>query len=505
MARDVAVRFEERNNFSRLDDGYELLPFRFARLSNLPNQVLVTSPVGEYLFLSENDFSRLIDNRLRRDSDLYRSLRTRQFVCDAERGPFFEGLSAQQKTRKLFATEDPALHIFVVTLRCDHRCPYCQVTPRLVSECGFDMTTATADSALDLVFQSRAPVITIEFQGGESALAFERIRYIVENAESRQRIPGQQIRFVVATTLHLFTDEMLEFCRDHSIELSTSLDGPAHVHNANRIIPTRDSFERTIMGIERARGICGHDRVAALATITRYSLPFAKEIIDTYVEFGFDSISLRPISPFGFAVKSARKLAYTMDEYLKFYRDALDYLVQINLAGTPLDESYATMLLTKILTPFPTTYVDLQSPAAGGSGVLVYNYDGGVYVSDEGRMLAEMGDNRFRMGSVDDTMATLRNSDAMRIIRDAGVAERLPGCSECAFVPYCGADPVFHVATQNDPVGHRPTSEFCQKHMGQFRILFEYLAKHDPDTMRVFLSWMGHRSAADISHVGYLV
>ncbi len=167
-------------------------------------------------------------------------------MCDAERGPFFEGLAAQHRTRKLFTTEDPSLHIFVVTLRCDHRCPYCQVTPRLVSERGFDMTRNTADAALDLVFESRAPCLTIEFQGGESALAFERIRYIVERAETRQRLPGQQVRFVMATTLHLLTDAMLAFCRDHKIELSTSLDGPAHVHNANRINRTRDSFERTV-------------------------------------------------------------------------------------------------------------------------------------------------------------------------------------------------------------------------------------------------------------------
>jgi len=505
MTRDSAIRFDNRETFAPTDEGYELMPFRFTRLPNLSGQVLVTSSVGEYLFLSEDDFSRLVDHQLTRDSDLYRALRTRQIVCDAERGPFFEGLAAQHRTRKLFTTEDPSLHIFVVTLRCDHRCPYCQVTPRLVSERGFDMTRNTADAALDLVFESRAPCLTIEFQGGESALAFERISYIVERAETRQRLPGQQVRFVMATTLHLLTDEMLAFCRDHKIELSTSLDGPAHVHNANRINRTRDSFERTVEGIERARAVCGHDRVAALATITRNSLPFAREIVDTYVELGFDSISVRPISPFGFAVKSVRKLGYTMDEYLRFYRDALAYLIQINLSGTAIEESYATLLLTKILTPFPTTYVDLQSPAAAGNSVLVYNYDGGVYVSDEGRMLAEMGDDRFRMGSVHDAMTTLRRSNAMRIIREAGVAEQLPGCSECAFVPFCGADPVFHVATQGDPVGHRPTSEFCHRHTGLFRILFEYLAKRDPDTMRVFLSWMGRRPLTEVPHAGYLV
>lgn len=497
--------FEAPEAFAATTDGYEILPFRHARIPKLPGQILLTSPVGEYIFLSRADFGLMTDHTLRRDSDLYRKLRARQFVCDPERGPLLEGLAAQRRTQKLFSTHDPALHIFVVTLRCDHRCPYCQVTPRRPGEHGFDMSMLTAEAALDRVFESQAPSLTIEFQGGESGLAFDRVRQIVESAERRKRIAGQQLRFVIATTLHLLDDDMLLFCRDHGIELSTSLDGPATVHNANRINPTKDSFQHTIAGIERARRICGEDSVDALATITRHSLPYAKEIINTYVEMGFKSISLRPLSPFGFAVKSADKIGYSTADYLDFYREALEHLIALNLTGTTIEETYATLLLTKILTPFPTNYVDLQSPAAAGRGVLTYNYDGSVYVSDEGRMLAEMGDDRFRMGSVHEPLSVLQSSAAMSIINEAGDAERLPGCRDCAFVPYCGADPVFHVATQNDPVGHRPTSEFCHRHTGLFHILFEYLAQRNPDTMRVFLSWMRHRSAEEIPYAGYLV
>jgi len=50
-----------------------------------------------------------------------------------------------------------------------------------------------------------------------------------------------------------------------------------------------------------------------------------------------------------------------------------------------------------MLTPFTPGYVDLISPSGIGIGALVYNYDGDVYASDEGRMLAEMGDKRFRL------------------------------------------------------------------------------------------------------------
>ena len=460
--------------------------------------------VGEHLLVSEQDFSKLQRGKLDPGTELFRDLRNRQIVCDIARGPFLEGLQAQQRTRKHFVDEGPALHIFVLTLRCDHRCHYCQVTPQRVGAVGYDMDGAIASAALDRVFECDAEVLTLEFQGGESALAFDLLQQIVEDAEARALQANRRLRFVMATTLHRMTDEMLAFCRDHRIELSTSLDGPKHVHDACRPNVARDSFDRTVEGIARARAVCGHDRVAALTTVTKRSLPFAREIVDTYVELGFDSIALRPLSPYGFAVRSQRKIGCTVEEYLRFYREALTYLIAVNLAGRAIEESYATLLLTRILTPFPTRYVDLQSPAAMGRNVLVYNYDGAVYVSDEARMLAEMGDPRFRMGSVHDSLETLMGSDAMRIIEEAGDAERLPGCSECVFVPYCGADPVFHVATQNDPVGHRPSSEFCRRHMGLFELVFELLARQDPDVMRVFLSWLTRRSVSEIPYPGYM-
>ena len=500
-----AIRFCGPEEYRPGTEGgtYDLLPFRHTRVPGVPGKVLVTSAVGEYAWLSEDDFRQMANGRLDPATDAYRNLRTRQIICDTERGPFLPGLAAQHRTRKHFAEEDPALHIFVLTLRCDHRCLYCQVSPRHTSACGFDMDEETADAAIERVFESRAQVLTVEFQGGETALTFPLLRRLVMRVAHRAAKTGRQVRFVMATTLHLMTDEMLSFCRDMNVFLSTSLDGPAQVHNANRPNPTRDSFERTLRGLDRARSICGHERVAALATVTKHSLPFPREIVDTYLDLGFESIALRPISPFGLAVKTRQKLGYTTEEYLRFYREALEYLIELNLSGRMMDESYATLLLTRILTPFPTSYADLQSPAAAGRSVLVYNYDGGVYVSDEARMLAEMGDDRFRMGSVHDSLPVLQQSSAMRIVNQHGCAESLPGCAECAFVPYCGADPVFHVATQGDPVGNRPTSEFCIRHTGLFHLLFKMLATQNPDTLRVFLSWMTRRPVAELAHPGY--
>src|SRR5205085_12143135 len=137
---------------------------------------------------------------------------------------------------------------------------------------------------------------------------------------------------------------------------------------------------------------------------------------------------------------------------------ALERILEWNRRGVAVQEVYSAILLRKILTPFGTGYVDLQSPSGAGLSAVLYNYDGDVYASDEGRMLAEMNDKSFRLGNLHvDTYEGVMGGDRLRTIAEQSCSEVMPGCSECAFVPFCGADPVFHWATQGDLMGHRPT------------------------------------------------
>jgi radical SAM protein with 4Fe4S-binding SPASM domain len=105
-------------------------------------------------------------------------------------------------------------------------------------------------------------------------------------------------------------------------------------------------------------------------------------------------------------------------------------------------------------------------------------------------MLAEMGDYSFRIGKLGrDQYEAVMRGDRVRAIVENSCLETMPGCSECAYVPYCGSDPVYNWATQRDPVGHRPTSEFCARQMGTFELLFDYLRGNDPFIRRLLLAW----------------
>jgi His-Xaa-Ser system radical SAM maturase HxsB len=450
---------------------------------------VLTNLAGEYIVLPKATVARLVRHELDMESDVFEELASRHFVMTGDSDAALDLLAVKYRTKQSLLASFTSLFMYVVSLRCDHSCPYCQVSRQSVDRHAYDMKPEVADKAIDFMFRSPSPAIKVEFQGGEPLLNFPLIRRIVERVEERNATEGRDLQFVIATNLAPLTDDILAYCREHEIFISTSLDGPKPLHNLNRPRPGGDSHELAEEGIRRVREALGHDGVSALMTTTAASLPCPEAIVDEYVRLGFSSIFLRPISPYGFAVKTGQVRKYTVDEWLDFYRQALAYIIDLNHRGVPFREEYSALILRKMLTPYPTSYVDLQSPAGIGIAGLVFNYDGDIYASDEARMLAETGDRRFRLGNLDaDTFEDVMFSDTLVDVLAETMTEGVPMCVDCGFQPYCGSDPVYHHATQGDAVGFKPSSGFCRKNMQVMRHLIGLL-EDDERAASILQGW----------------
>jgi His-Xaa-Ser system radical SAM maturase HxsB len=465
---------------------YHLLPFRFLHLDG---GELLVNEAGEYFMAAAGTAEILVRHKLETNNGLYTTLKAKHFVWDGDTDPLLDVLATKYRTKKSFLDNGPTLHIMVLTQRCDNACRYCQITSQNRDQRGYDMSRETARRSLELVMRSPGKQLTIEFQGGEPLLNLDVLEYTIDAAHELATKNGKHVALVLATNLAHASDDVLTFLRDRAVKISTSLDGPEYLHNANRPRHRENSYQVTVDRIKRAREFVGFENVSALMTTTKASLQYPREIVDEYVAQGFQAIFLRSLSPYGFAANNS-ELSYTVDEFLRFYVAALEYIIELNRHGNRMSEVFATIVLTKILTPYPTGYVDLQSPCGAGNTVLVYNHNGDVYPSDEARMLSAMGNETFRLGNVHDDYFNIARSPAYEYLMSAACNETLPGCAECAFQAYCGSDPVRCHASQGDSYGNRPTSEFCAKHKRILTHLFRLLRSADPELLRMFFGWI---------------
>ncbi len=480
-------KFSTLDKYVSKEGHYELLPFRFESLDG--DDVVLTNFVGEFVILKRGKLDEVVHKRLLPSDEIYSLLRTRHFIKEASDTASIQLLGLKTRTKYSNIRNFTNLHLFVVSLRCDHSCPYCQVSRQSENKAAFDMTEETADQALKIVFRSPNPAIKIEFQGGEPLLNFDLIRHVVLKAKKINEVEKRDLQFVITTTLSLITDEILDFCKDHKIFLSSSLDGPEDLHNRNRPRPGKDSHARFVEGLQKARDKLGYDSVSALMTTAPASLPRVRDIIDEYLKHDLDGIFLRHLSPYGFAIKTKSFDAYNVDRWLEFYREGLDYIVELNKQGVRFTEHFASLLLTKMFTSSDPGFVDLMNPTGAGISAVVFNYDGDVYASDESRMLREMGDTTFKIGNLHtNTYEEIFTSEVLLNALDDSFTMSAPMCSDCAFEPWCGAEPVFHHAIFGDVLGRKPESEFCKRIMGVVRHLLKTM-QTDPEAKEIFMRW----------------
>ena len=470
----------------------------FFRHRQVGEHTLVTNFEGNFLLLTREEFTQFATGTVPAASALEARLSAANFL----RATYDVRKAAEVvKARRRFLHAGPNLHILVVTLRCNETCVYCHASRANMDRVDTDMSRDTAERAVELALRSTSPFITIEFQGGEPLVNFPVVRHVCEYASRRAAELGKQLQFTMVSNFSLMDDEKLDFLVSHRVQLCTSIDGPEQLHNAQRKLPTMDAHQRAvhwIRAINQRYIDQGLDptlyHVEALLTTTAASLPLWKQIVDTYVGLGCKALFLRPIDPFGFADRTRLRLEYPRSAYLEFYRNAVDYMLELNRQGVQILERYAGIFLTKILRGEDPNFLDLRSPSGAGIGQLAYNYDGKVFSCDEGRMLHEMGDSRFLLGDVRTSgYRDLVGHETVRAMVLASNLDGQPDCVNCTYQPYCGTISTFNYKNQGSIFGRMRESSVCAVHKGIQDYLFEKLAAKDPHVLACFERWTTHR------------
>lgn len=466
----------------------------FFRFKKIKEKILLTNEYGEYIFLAEKDFEKFIEGKIDKTQEPYLSLARSNFVKDELN--ISEFIDRYQKKNN-FLFNGPSLHIMVVTLRCNYKCIYCHASAQNIKKTEMDMTLETARKSLDVIFQTSSNFVVIEFQGGEPLVNWPVVKYIVEEARKRNKKAKKELEIRLISNFSMMTKDRYNFLIKNKVSFCASLDGPAELHNKNRPVSGGgDSHQYVAKWIKifnqdypkiKNKGYIW--KMSSIVVVSRYSLPYYKEIVDEYIKLGFSSLFFRPLNPFGFSKNIWGKINYSSNDFIKFYKKALDYIIELNLNGTHFVERQAKIFLEKILTKYDPDMMDLRSPCGAGIGQLAYNYNGDVYTCDEGRMVSMMGDESFRLGNVkNNSYQEIVSSPVTRTVCSASCLVGLAGCSDCVYAPYCGVCPIYNYYEQGSIFAQVPNNDRCKINQAILDYLFEKL--QDKKVKKIFMNWL---------------
>ena len=442
----------------------------FFRFKGLNGKYLITNDIGEYCFLDQQQFDLFISGKIEQNRpEIYIELLTKNFIRGKVDVDDFSQIFAQ---RNSFLRFGPSLHIVVVTLRCDHKCYYCQAGSQSIKARDLDMDISTARKVVDIIFESPSKCITIEFQGGEPLANWETVKFIIEYAKKKNKSAGKDLSLSLVSNLTYMSQERLDFLMKHNVSICTSLDGPEKLHNKNRIAlnknVTHNSYKNTVKWLKIIKKRIQRNRKYkhkrnALTTITKDSLSYQRQIIDEFVNLGLEIVHLRPVNPFGLDKERWGKVSVCAEEFIDFYKRAINYIIQLNVNGEKIHEQTAKIFLTKILTNNDTNFLDMRSPCGAGIGQIAYNFNGDIYTCDEARMLAVVDDDSFKIGNVNtNTYKELINNEVTKTMCLASCLDNLPGCNECVYKPYCGVCPIYSYVQKGSIFGQEPHNLRCK-------------------------------------------
>jgi len=469
--------------------------------------MLLINFAGEHIFFPINLFSSLIAYKLDSKNKLYKTLKSKYFIYGEqdELNTAVSLLSNQIRTKQRYLQDFTSLHMIEVTNYCNLQCDYCQASTVTLEEAKIkkdnNLKKNILNKTLDIIFDSPSNSIKIELQGGEPLVNWNSCKYIIENAHARgQLLKNKNVEIIVCTNLLLVDEEKLAFLKKYNVHISTSLDGNKELHDKHRTSYSGNpSYEKFIEKLALTRKILGHNSVGALLTVTKSNLYHLKDVVDEYIRLGFNGLFIRALNPYGMATRNLEELGYTVEEFIQEYKKTLAYIIEQNKKGHLFADYYTQLLFKRIMSPFSTGFMDLQSPAGAGISGAIYDFNGNVYPTDEGRMIARMGDERFKIGNVlTDSYEKIFTNPKLINITKKSILFTTPSCSNCIFNPYCGSDPIRNFVESSDIVGHKPSSDFCKKNKLLFKHLFNLLEKNDQDTLDILWSWATKRPLREV-------
>jgi uncharacterized protein len=181
-----------------------------------------------------------------------------------------------------------SLLVFQGTPFCNIDCNYCYLPDRLdKSRMSFDVISKTLDRIIEANIAHKE--FTILWHAGEPMvlpISFYKKAFKI----TKEKIPASvKVTQNIQTNLTLINQEWCDFIKDYNIVLGTSIDGPAFLHDQNRVNrKNKGTFSQVMKGVELLRK--NNIDLKVITVLTKNSALFPDELFHFYKEIGISRI-----------------------------------------------------------------------------------------------------------------------------------------------------------------------------------------------------------------------
>ena len=184
----------------------------------------------------------------------------------------------------------PLIHTVVLqpTPFCNINCRYCYLPQR---DAKTVMALETVIAIFEKIFAAgwASPYLTVIWHAGEPLVLPTSYYQAAFEAIETLRPSGIELRHSIQTNGMLIDREWCDLIKKWHIGVGVSVDGPRHMHDANRVTRAgKGTFDKTIAGIRllRRENVPFH----VITVLTAASMSAPDELLDFYVSEGIDDV-----------------------------------------------------------------------------------------------------------------------------------------------------------------------------------------------------------------------
>lgn len=323
-----------------------------------------------------------------------------------------------------------ALHM---TTDCNMRCAYCY------NSSGQSVKKyLRAKTALSFIERAcaelPAPLLNIDFLGGEPLLALDEVKEILHRAPLLAARHGKRLSFLLQTNGMLLTEETALLLKEHNVGVGVSIDGPAPWHDKYRRSSRGQSFHALVCGNFLKAQELGL-QVSPLAVI--YAPRQLEEAFGFFVnELRCTAMRFNFFCPLGRG-RELKESPVPPSAYREPYLRIIYKALQLSRALDKPLRIYDLVFRLKSLAEFKQDYMCLRSPCGLGSSILSLDPEGGVYACEE----YEQGcKSALYLGKADElpNLAELsETNESLKLLLSRSV-DKIAKCRRCWLKRHCG-------------------------------------------------------------------